>query len=449
LKRVGLFRNRGKPFAAALLIFAALPMLASAKSGRQADSPSGDVGGAPAWIELVQGGAEVRAVVRGGRCPEAVIDGVARPLKLRAVADAAFPSVCQADVPPGARRVDVGGVALSGPVAAPRRIVVFGDSGCRLDGALIQACNDPRAWPFAEVARLAAARKPDLVIHVGDYYYRETPCPTGERGCAGSPHGDDWRAWDADFFTPAATLLRAAPWVFVRGNHELCNRGGPGWFRLLDAAPKPKSCPAASSDPMTIDIGGLNLYVLDSADAEDRGATPSEVAAFAGQLDRLAPRLAKSAGWIITHRPVWGLVPVVRLGPIGPLDVAINATEQAAVRGKDLGAVQMVLSGHIHHFASFDFGPSHPAQLIVGTGGDVGEPADTPRIQAHRIDIDGAAADWLSFDRYGYLVLDRQDPSNPGGTPDWTGTFYDADDRPVVDCRLHDRALRCAPTRSR
>jgi hypothetical protein len=107
----------------------------------------------------------------------------------------------------------------------------------------------------------------------------------------------------------------------------------------------------------------------------------------------------------------------------------------------------MVVSGHIHDFGSFDFGPARPAQLIVGTGGDVGELADTPRIQRHPVKIDAAAADWLSFDRFGYLVLDRQDRAS--GPPDWVGTFYDADDRPVVNCRLHDRALRCEPARER
>jgi hypothetical protein len=140
---------------------------------------------------------------------------------------------------------------------------------------------------------------------------------------------------------------------------------------------------------------------------------------------------------------------VVRFGPIGPFDVSLNLTEQAAVRGRDLDAVQMVLSGHVHDFASFDFGPAHPAQLIVGTGGDIGEFADTPRIQAHEVHIDGASADWLSFDRFGYIVMDRQDNADPNAAPDWTGTFYDADDRPVVNCRLHGRALRCAPTKAR
>ncbi len=439
MEREGHLLRRVAAFVLAAFLGAAIPNLSLAEP----QAPP------MAWVQMIQGGAQVRAVIQGLRCPVAKIDGVDRLLKLRAVADAAFPTVCQTDLPKGARRVEIEGLVLSAPVPAPRRIVIFGDTGCRLQGSYTQACNDPRAWPFATVARRAAARKPDLVIHVGDYYYRETPCPAGERGCVGSPHGDSWNAWQADFFTPAAPLLRAAPLVFVRGNHEVCARGGPGWFRLLDAAETAKSCPDAASDPMAIPLGGLNLYVLDSAEADDRSAPSAGVAAVGAQLDRLAPLLAKEPGWIVTHRPVWGLAPVVRLGPIGPFDIALNATEQAAVRGKDLDAVQMVVSGHIHHFASFDFGPTHPAQLIVGTGGDVGELADTPRIQAKRVTIDGAGANWLSFDRYGYLVLDRQDSATPGAPPDWTGTFYDADDRPVVDCHLHERALRCEPAGAR
>jgi hypothetical protein len=440
LKHARVSLKRAGASALAALIWSVAPSFARAEG--QGSPPA-------AWIQLIQGGAQIRTVIQGLRCPVAKVDGAPTLLKLRTVPDAAFPAVCQADLPKDPHRVELGGLALSPPVPVPHRIVIFGDSGCRLQGANIQACNDPRAWPFATVARRAAARKPDLVIHVGDYYYRETPCPGGDAGCAGSPHGDSWAAWQADFFAPAAPLLHAAPWLFIRGNHELCGRGGPGWFRLLDAAAQAKSCPTGVSDPMAIDVGGFNLYALDSADAEDRSAPPGAVAEFRAQLDRLEPLLAKAPGWIVTHRPVWGLAPLLRFGPIGPLDISINTTEQRAVRGENLGGVQMVVSGHIHDFASFDFGPTHPAQLIVGTGGDIGEPADTPRIQAQRVRIDGAAADWLSFDRFGYLVLDRHDTAEPGAPPDWTGTFYDADDRPVVDCHIHERALRCAAARSR
>jgi hypothetical protein len=283
--------------------------------------------------------------------------------------------------------------------------------------------------------RRAAAHHPDLVIHVGDYYYRETPCPPGERACAGSPWGDNWATWRAEFFAPAGPLLASAPWVFVRGNHESCERGGRGWFRMLDAGPTPLACPASSA-AFKVDLGDLNLYVLDSANAYDSDAPAPVVARFSKQLDDLGADLTHGRGWIVTHRPFWGLTPVARLGPIGPFEVAINRTQQAAVAGRNLDGVQMVVSGHIHHFASFDFGPSRPAQLIAGTGGDIGEDADIPRIRTDQVHIDGLDADRMTFDRFGYFLLDR-------AGADWIGTFRDIDDRIVANCRLHERRLRC------
>lgn len=404
---------------------------------------AGSAAAAPvAWVQLVAGHAEVRAAPADGRCPEVKLDGRLRAMVLRTPAEGDFPAVCALELPRGIGRASLAAEALPLPASKVRRIVLFGDSGCRVKGADVQACNDPRAWPFAAVAARAAARRPDLVIHVGDYYYRETPCPAGRAGCAGTPHGDNWTAWEADFFGPAAPLLKVAPWVFVRGNHESCSRGGPGWFRLLDASPQPKSCPA-SSDPFAVDLGGLKLYVLDSADAPDRSAPSASVAAFASQLDALQPALARERGWIVTHRPIWGLVPVARIGPIGPLSLAINLTEQAAVSGRDLGAVDLVVSGHIHDFASLDLSPVRPSQLIVGTGGDIGQAADTRRVRVGQATIDGLQGERTTFDRFGYLVLDRIGR----GADDWNGVFYDDRDRPVVRCRLRGRSLRCTPAK--
>ena len=401
-----------------------------------------DARAAPAWVQMVAGGAEVRAISSDGRCPVVRIDGGPAPMSLRAGADPNYPALCQLALPPTARTASLDGAPLPLPQRQVRRIVLFGDTGCRIMGDQIQACNDPKAWPMAEVMRLAAARHPDLVIHVGDYYYREQPCPAAAAGCAGSPSGDGWAAWTADFFDPAAPLLRGAPWVFTRGNHETCGRGGRGWFRMLDAATPAKRCPAAS-DPLVVPLGGLNLYVLDSADADDRTAPRQKVAAFASQLSTLAPQLAREPGWIVTHRPIWAFVPVARVGPLGPLNLSLDLTEQAAVRGRNLNAVRMVVSGHIHDFASQDFGPSRPAQLVVGTGGDVGAPADSPKITQAVTELDGLPVSRLEFDRFGYLVLDR----TGRGADDWAGIFYDAQDRPVVRCRLMQRSLRCTPAK--
>jgi hypothetical protein len=225
--------------------------------------------------------------------------------------------------------------------------------------------------------------------------------------------------------------------VFVRGNHESCARGGAGWFRLLDAGVRPLSCPSASA-PFRVDLGDLSLYVLDSADAPDRLPSSDAVAAFARQLDRLQPDLARRPGWILTHRPVWGLAPVARLGAIGPLEIEINRTEQLAVAGRDLSGVKMVVSGHIHDFSALSFGAARPAQLIAGTGGDEGDAADTARMRRAAHDIDGLDAQRLTFERFGYLLLDRVGS-------DWVGAFRDLDDHVIARCRLRGRDLTCAP----
>ena len=70
--------------------------------------------------------------------------------------------------------------------AIVRRVVVLGDTGCRIQNRTVQDCNNPAAWPFRIIAERAAARRPDLVIHVGDYYYRESACLAGHAACAGS-----------------------------------------------------------------------------------------------------------------------------------------------------------------------------------------------------------------------------------------------------------------------
>ena len=152
----------------------------------------------------------------------------------------AFPvAVCEAPLPAGSRRAKVDGVRLPVPKREVRRIVVIGDTGCRMEVSdhAYQPCNDRAKFPFARIAARAAKWGPDLVVHVGDYEYRENPCPAAETGCAGSVWGYGWDAWAADFFTPAAPLLAAAPIAPARGNHESCARAGQGWWRFLDGHP--------------------------------------------------------------------------------------------------------------------------------------------------------------------------------------------------------------------
>ena len=395
---------------------------------------------APAWVEMTGVGAEARVVTTtAAACPKLTIEGRRVAMRPRAAPTADFPDrVCAAAIPPGTRRIDLGEERLPAPRPLPRRLVILGDTGCRLKGWIAQSCNDPKSWPFAKVAARAAREKPDLVIHVGDYYYRETPCPSlGPLGpaCRGSPSGDKWPSWKADLFDPAAPLLAAAPWVFARGNHEDCKRGGPGWFRMLDAAPTPLTCPATSA-PFEIPIAGARLVVVDSADADDGKPTPDGVAQFAAGLAAARrTRLGAPPAWIVTHRPIW----FARRDGHALGDGGINATERAAARRSDLSPIELVLSGHVHNFTSLDWVAGvRPPQLIVGVGGDLMAPNDAPPPVAGAALVDGLSAQVLTMGRFGYLVLDRTGAG-------WTGALKDADGRPIAFCSLAGRALACRP----
>jgi hypothetical protein len=139
------------------------------------------------WVELgPDGNSSVRAI-SDDVCPAVTFDGVAVPMSVRSdpaqkldnVKPAQFPMRgCEVAVPAGSVTALPEDNPLPLPKANPRRIVMFGDTGCRLKtGDSWQACNDPSAWPFPKVAALAAAAHPDLMIHIGGYEYRESPCP--------------------------------------------------------------------------------------------------------------------------------------------------------------------------------------------------------------------------------------------------------------------------------
>lgn len=387
------------------------------------------------WVQFgPEGVLLARAITLADACPTLDLDGGPIPLRERAApAPPAFPDrVCEVAVPPTATAAAIAGQPLPLPQGAPRRLVVFGDTGCRIEPPLVQACHDPEQWAFAAVARQAAAWQPDLVLHVGDYFYRERPCPADVAGCRGSPWGDNWAAWAADFFLPAAPLLRAAPWVFVRGNHELCARGGQGWFRWLD--PYPLAPCSDFTPPYSVPLGALWLLVLDSAAADDSEAPPDLVATYAAQLAALSAQAGPRA-WLTTHRPFWG---VVHGGTVEGREVlyAPNATLQAAARQHWPASVALVLSGHVHLFELLDYGAARPPQLVAGTGGTLLDAAITGPLA-------GVAVDGLPIvaghteQRFGFVTLEAV-----GDT--WELALRDVAGAPVYTCSVRGAAVACA-----
>jgi hypothetical protein len=414
-------------------------LLALALSGQLAQDvlPSGQAPSSllAAWVELGPDGAAMARAV-GSDCPPLVADGAARPMSARAPTTAPFAlPVCEAPLPATAASATVGGVPVPVPRPQPSRIVVIGDAGCRLEeGDPIQDCNDPSAWPFARVAASAAAWQPDLVIHVGDYLYRESPCPPKVAACAGSPWGDNWAAWQADLFRPAAPLLRAAPWVFTRGNHEVCSRGGEGWFRLLDPRPYPAAC-EEYTEPYAVDLGDLRLVVLDSAQANDFTARPDQVEVYRAQFARVA-ELAGPNTWLVHHRPLWAIGQSSRdLTPAGLFRT--NPTLQAASDNRLPAGIQLVLSGHIHIWEALTFADDRPPQLVVGNAGTSLDPALTAALAGQDVGSTTVASGSARHE-WGFMTLERAEVG-------WLASLRDVDGAPMLACEFASRRLSCPP----
>lgn len=392
------------------------------------------------WVELGEGDSATIRAITDGACPNVVFNGVPSPMSARSGPGTRFQNVkpadfnvtgCEAAIRRAARSASIEGEPVNLPRPDPRRIVVFGDTGCRIaKGDRVQACNDPKSWPFPEVARRAAATHPDLVIHVGDYLYREEACPAGNAGCAGTPHGFGWDTWEVDFFRPADRLLRSAPWIFVRGNHEDCGRAAEGWFRFLDRAPLEQTCRDFSGIYVS-QLGSFAVVNVDGARADDKVKNAADAARLLRQQFAAIKDRVPQEAWLVSHRPL----DAVRPGEKGTANVTDNRLQDSAIADLIPVGVRMLVAGHIHFFQAVDFAGHAPPQLVVGTGGDNLSPIPPMSVAGSQINGKTVAAA-SAYSGFAYMVWDRS------GT-EWTGTLFGFDGAAIDKCLLNGRSLLC------
>jgi len=426
-------------------------------------------------VLAAEGAPIARAITSAAACPDIELDGDARAMGVRALPGtmplrptlstsanskpSAFPVLtCESSIPLGTTRATIAGRALPLPKAVAQRLVVIGDTGCRIKIAdkVFQACNEPARWPFAAVANAAAANAPDLVIHVGDYHYRENACPPGDAGCAGSPWGYGWDAWEADFFAPAARLLAGAPWIVVRGNHESCARAGQGWWRFLD--PRPLAARADCNDPADDDIGDFSepyavplgtgsdtqFIVFDSSRVGVSPLAPESdmYSNYRAQFARaFALGARRSNTFFMSHHPVLAFAP----NPSKPespypgnagLQSVLQTLEPVALFPPD---VKALISGHVHLFEVVSFSTPHPAQFVSGFGGDwVDTPLPLPLAANLTPAPTAIVSAIVATNRFGFMTMQRD------GTR-WTMIARDFDGKTMTTCGLNQRRADCAP----
>jgi hypothetical protein len=429
-----------------------------------------------AYVVLGENGSAVARVLTEDRqCPLIRFDAQEVRMNLRAApasmplrptrsaAEDSKPSVfplltCEKIIPRNTKSVMLGTIPLPLPPAEIKRIVVIGDTGCRLkkSDAAYQACNDSNLYPFARVASAAANWKPDLVVHVGDLHYRENACPEGNAGCAGSPWGYGWDAWQADFFAPGAALLQAAPWVMVRGNHESCARAGQGWWRMIDPRPllAGRDCNDAAnddkgdySDPYAVPLGGdAQLIVLDTSNTTGGAVKEGDIRQLRyremyNSLEKLSQQA--SYNFAANHHPILGFA--AKQNKQGEVTLLPGNQGMQSVFGA-LNPLLMpprinaLLSGHVHVWQEVSFSSPHPTQFVTGFSGTMEDLVPLPEeLPPGATPAAGAVVEHHSswVNGFGFMTLERNDPQQ------WLVKVWDANGQLRNTCHINGSHSVC------
>ena len=325
-----------------------------------------------AWVQLGEGqAASARAILPtpNAPCPRITVDNQpSAPMNVRTMPTAYSSSfgaitVCEYPLTPVTQvSIDDGNTTttLYPPTGRSDTILVLGDTGCRLKGNSHQWCQGGSLrqgqWGFPPLSASAAAGpQPDMILHVGDYLYRES---TGTDGTTCDPYnpargwihcGDNWPAWEDEFFAPAQAggLLSRAPWLYVRGNHEDCSRAWKGYFLFF----YPHAVPSACQDviaPYPVNLQGLDIYVVDTSN-ESSSAAQTSLTAVNNDLSNTSN---PQAAWLTTHVPMSDLAPAYANSGLA-----------------NQGQLKWIHVGHIHFFQQIDATNSQQPETITGGSG--------------------------------------------------------------------------------
>jgi hypothetical protein len=414
----------------------------------------------------------VRAITNQATCPSIQWDA-SSPVKLETRVDpgsvplrkssdqvaSEFPiKTCEIIWPKGVRSASINGQTLQALNTDIQRIVLIADTGCRLKASesAYQDCNSEKHFPFSVVSQSAAKMNPDLVIHIGDIHYRESPCPPNQEGCKNSPWGYGFDAWKADLFEPAKPLLEKAPWVFVRGNHESCSRAGQGWHRFIDhrhwdeklSCNDPKNDNEGNySEPYAVPIGSSSqIVVFDSSNLPSKEIKAQDLSfsIYSKQIAK-AEELARQKSFSIfaNHHPISIVLPSKAESPkdlglkLNSLGVLMKNIQGDTLLSSHFNAS---IHGHVHTVQAISYQYPRPMTLVSGNGGSALEELKVKNLslnaeQKKQMKI----KEFESYLDFGFATLDRQDQDGMN----WLFTEFNRNGQKIFSCALAKNQMRC------
>ncbi|NSX83193.1 phosphoesterase [Wolbachia endosymbiont of Atemnus politus] len=379
------------------------------------------------WSQVIpENKLSVRAIIDNDMCPLAYVDGKEIEMLSRS-SIGNTETVCELTVETRAENISIENIQIPTLSEKISKIAFIGDTGCRINALFQQECNAVDSWPLKKNLDSIALHEPDLIIHVGDYHYRKTKCRNAQK--CGDIYGYNKEAWYADWFEPAKDILLQSSFLFVRGNHEDCNRAYEGWFRYLDPYPLSSEKCVDCVPSWSLDAGPMRFFVFDSSPGEDIFTNQSTIDTFKKQFDKLTfDKLTQDKpAWFLTHKPLWRSPKKELL----TLKSHGNLTQIEAFGDKFPSNITTIVSGHIH-IAQILLMSNVPDQIIVGNGGALLHAQDQEPIYqnvefSYSNGKNYLAHEVRNFFGFGFAILDLDDHEF---------TFYNQDNEEMYSTKL-------------
>lgn len=370
------------------------------------------------WVQFVDNNQLVaRATTSSNECPNIKIDNKNLKMHFRSnYQDEHLKqkiTVCEHNVT-GSVNVEIRNKVIKLPGYNIKRFVVIGDSGCESSFFSsdhdFQNCKDPKAWPFKEIADKITALKADFVVHMGDYAYRNKYTSEIDKV---KNEQMQWFFMRDEFFDPAYNLLNTTPMVFVRGNHESCDKMGIAWFQYFSSYKHDSIC-KPEEEPFDLSFNDLNMIILDtSAVHGGKDFSSTELSKYKKLFSNLNKN-AKDFSWLLVHQPI---VALKKLNETEFFPDKLNAAVlNEAFDKKYVKKFPVAISGHFHVLAHLQRNNDKMEQFIVGNGGTSLHKAKQKFYQYN----DGQAVGEVT-PNFGYLVFDKIADDT------WKATGFDID----------------------